>query len=900
MERKYYDNVQRTISNVLSLRPPQADSLQILADLARTLDLHPDADPVAEIAKVKKNYPTCADFERDFVSLTFALATGVGKTRLMGAFIAYLHMKKGIKNFFVLAPNLTIYNKLITDLSEPTHPKYVFKGIGKFVMTPPVIITGDNYEKASVGGLLKNDDVVHINIFNISKINKKASGTSTPKIKKLSEYIGESYFDYLSGLDDLVVIMDESHQYRAKRGMEVINELRPAIGLELTATPQIEKGAKSIKFKNVVYEYPLSAAMNDGYVKEPFVATRANFEPADFKDRPLELDRIKLLDGIRLHNDTRTKLDLWARQNEQKIVKPFVLVVAKDTHHAAEIKNILEDSSFYNGYYQGKVMEIHSNQKGDEKEENVEQLLTLESPENKIEVVIHVNMLKEGWDVTNLYTIIPLRTSASKTLTEQTLGRGLRLPYGKRVGDTHVDRLTIVHHDKYDAIIDAANKEDSLIKRGNIITIDASANYVPKEVFESYSNVETEIKKEEKRIETIADESDKKTAKVNLGAKKILHEVIMQSGSDTASSAHLRIGEQKAKLLAKAKEKLMSRDQNSLFVEEEIKACALIIDQTVEDHIQNTIDIPRITITPKEGEDDGLSFSDFDLDVKNFTFGPGTNEIITKSLEKSDKQAERLTAKMYRSNEPLTHQIIGAVINADDILYDANKALLFKLANQAIKKISEVNGGDEDATASAVSRKVRDIGDMITEQMRKHKEEPPLELIPTVVENYVPIKKQTFEKIKGEPVYPYTQSFETASEIRSKVFGGFKKSCHPEYKFDSKTEKDFATLLENDSQSGIIKWLRPAPKQFAIYWDKGSKLYEPDFIVETNEAIYMVEPKMKKEMEAADVLAKKKAADLYCKYATEFAIKPWKYLLIPHDAIAPSKDFSFLVKIHGK
>ncbi|HUB05840.1 MAG TPA: DEAD/DEAH box helicase family protein [Myxococcales bacterium] len=65
-----------------------------------------------------------------------------------------------------------------------------------------------------------------------------------PRIKRLSEYLGQSYFDYLAGLPDLVLIMDESHHYRAKAGMKAINELRPVLGLELTATPFVEKGTR--------------------------------------------------------------------------------------------------------------------------------------------------------------------------------------------------------------------------------------------------------------------------------------------------------------------------------------------------------------------------------------------------------------------------------------------------------------------------------------------------------------------------------------------------------------------------------------------------------------------------------------------------------------------------------
>ena len=117
------DRLAQMISNRLSLRPPQKRSLEILNELVERLELKKVVDLSGEFEKVNNLYPICSDFERDFPSVCFALATGVGKTRLMGAFVAYLHLAKGIKNFFVLAPNLTIYNKLIEDFSNPNHPK---------------------------------------------------------------------------------------------------------------------------------------------------------------------------------------------------------------------------------------------------------------------------------------------------------------------------------------------------------------------------------------------------------------------------------------------------------------------------------------------------------------------------------------------------------------------------------------------------------------------------------------------------------------------------------------------------------------------------------------------------------------------------------------------------------
>ena len=210
--------ILNAIKGRLSLRAPQAESLE---RLAHALDVAPDMraherDLEAILNTLKAEFPTLEDFEREFPSLCYALATGVGKTRLIGAFISYLHLAYGFKHFFVLAPNLTIYEKLIADFT-PNTPKYVFKGIAGFAAYPPEIITGDNYEQRA--GSLSLLSPVTINIFNISKINAEVRGGKSPRIKRLSEYLGDSYFNYLAELPDLVLLMDESHRYRASAGI---------------------------------------------------------------------------------------------------------------------------------------------------------------------------------------------------------------------------------------------------------------------------------------------------------------------------------------------------------------------------------------------------------------------------------------------------------------------------------------------------------------------------------------------------------------------------------------------------------------------------------------------------------------------------------------------------------
>jgi type III restriction enzyme len=508
------------IKQRLSLRKPLQESLDIVAHLADELKMQKEVDLTAELAKVKALYPTCSDFEREFPSICFSIATGVGKTRLMGACVAYLYLEKGIRNFFILAPNLTIYNKLIEDFGNTSNPKYVFNGIADFVHNKPVIITGDNYNQVSS---LFSETEIRINIFNISKFNSDNRGTrqggvaQPPRIKRLSEYLGQSYWDYLSKLDDLVILMDEAHRYHADASRNSINDLKPVLGLELTATPIADDGNQ---FRNVVYEYSLAEALADGlYVKNPTIATRKDFDPRGRSEE--EIEKIKLEDAISIHEDTKQELKLYALNTGRKLVKPFILVVCRDTTHAKDVYDLVSSQAFYNGDFNGKVLQIDSTTR------NVEQIdelfLTLELEDNEIEIVIHVNMLKEGWDVTNLYTIVPLRAARASVLVEQTIGRGLRLPYnGERTGVEKVDKLTVVAHDNFKAVIDASRDPNSILNKMKFVEIDPADLNANTEVVTSQNTVTIQIKQEQEEVDAIKEPEKKQQRQNQVDAKRIL------------------------------------------------------------------------------------------------------------------------------------------------------------------------------------------------------------------------------------------------------------------------------------------------------------------------------------------------------------------------------------------
>jgi type III restriction enzyme len=872
------------IANRLSLRPPQRDSLAILSRLCEIVDFQKTTDPAAALETIRSEFEHVADFERDFPSLCFALATGVGKTRLMGAFISYLHRAEKIDNFFVLAPNLTIYNKLIADFTPGT-PKYVFQGIAEFATNPPEIITGDNYENGrGVRGGKLFDDQVNINIFNISKINSEVRGGNAPRIKRLSEYIGESYFDYLSKLEDLVLLMDESHRYRASAGVKAINELKPILGLELTATPQIMTGQRATPFKNVIYSYPLSSALEDGFVKAPCVATRENFDVGNYDDASLE--RLKLEDGIHIHEETKVQLEVFARERGVHRVKPFMLVVAQDTEHASRLKTILEGEDFFTGQYRGKVAEVHSNQRGEEKDENIQRLLAVENPDDPTEIVIHVDQLKEGWDVTNLYTIVPLRAFNSRTLIEQAIGRGLRLPYGKRVGVDAVDRLTIVAHDKFQDIIDEANRGDSILKMG-LVVIGKDIPEKHSQALEVKTNLEERILGPAQPATGTAapspvqkplfdTEAERKAARATLD--------ILPKFERLKKATDLRSDEVQQQLVAYVRETLRPV-QGELPAMAETVNVEEVVKKTVDQFIEMTIEIPRIVVVPSE--DATYGFREFDLDCSNIRLQPVSKDILIQNLQNNERY--KLQDSGNRApEERLEDYLVRSLMDFDAISYDDHAQQLYKLASQMIRHLRSYLP-DDDAVMNVVVSHCRQLTDAIYAQLQEHYYEQATAYEVKVTKGFRILRATSVLAAADESVRHFRQPVEERRFIRGMVFGGFAKCLYPQQKFDSDPERRFSVVLENDAD--VLKWLKPGRGVFNIGFRSGVEEgeYEPDFVVETRTGKYLCEPKQRDAMADPIVIAKAQAASEWCHNATVATGTPWKYLLIPHDVIDESK-----------
>ena len=866
------------ISGVMSLRKPQTQSLKILEEITNAVQLRKGMNIKAALGAVHAMYPICSDFERDFMSLTFALATGVGKTRLMGAFIAYLYTQHHIRNFFVVAPNTTIFEKLKKDLSDNNSAKYVFKGLGCF-STPPQIITDDDYREKTLS-LFESD--VHIFVYNIDKFNKEGAN-----MKKVNELIGDSFYQALSDLPDLVLIMDESHHYRAEKGAQALNELHPLLGLELTATPLVTKGNKQVPFKNVVYEYPLSKAIEDGYTRTPFAVTRSDIDFYNFGDE--QLDKMMLLDGITCHESTKRKLEVYAANHGKPVVKPFMLVVCKDTDHATWVEQFVKSDEFRSGAYRNKTIIVHSKQKGAETEANTRLLLDVENPETPVEIVIHVNMLKEGWDVNNLYTIVPLRTAASKILREQMVGRGLRLPYGERTGDRDVDAVMLTAHDKFNDILAEAQKGDSIFKAGNVIKAE---EIVPEQV--TTTQLSFDMPSNESHDEaysfTQIERTEQTDAVISRAQTLIRQEV---SRSIQTEPEHTVTPQTAQKIVDTVAAQLsVDKDLGVTFHENEMPLAAWMLYQTEQTHIAakaKFIPIPRIKITDAGVEE--YVFVDFDLDVSAFNHVPIRNELLIQNLEDmADRQRIKGDAIDFEGYNP-KKVILDELRKKPEIDYEKCSALLFKMISRLCDHYTANHG--ENGMRNIVMMYKRDIANKLYAQMMQH--------------FYC---KNGFlqEEVVGTREYNLQQTyswrekvglFESFTEdIRNVLFTGIQKGVFSEAKFHSKDgELTLARVMETDSD--VINWLRPHPREFNITYNHGHA-YEPDFVVETEDIIYLVEVKGEDKLNDPDVIAKKERGIQYCAVASRWGkangYKEWQYLFIPAGQIRSSSTFALLAE----
>ncbi len=317
----------------------------------------------------------------------------------------------------------------------------------------------------------------------------------------------------------------------------------------------------------------------------------------------------------------------------------------------------------------------------------------------------------------------------------------------------------------------------------------------------------------------------------------------------------------------------------------------MVVKTLIYDYVENTIEIPRMTV---QREAFKAEYKWFDLDTSlGFNLPALKEEIIRMGLV--DNTVEVLSVQSGRQYDDPINQIVSELINYDDVDYDDNVDLLYHLAEAAYAAI-ESNTDNSAETPKIVYSFKKGIAKSIYDQMKAHFV---IESLGYTKPKVLPFTGIVPQHLIEDSAYGRVDFRTNVPKklIRKYIYTGFLKSYYLENKFDSSTELDFAFVLEADPN--VKKWLRPAPTQFSIYWGNGAHRYEPDFVVETYDCIYLVETKAAKDMTAEDVKAKKAAALEYCKNATEFTTanggKPWKYALLAHDVVDRTSSFKYLM-----
>ena len=856
------------IKYAMSLRTPQEEALSYLDAISTHCDYKKDSKETVEAAASEHSqnqHKIKARF--DFPSFCYAMATGIGKTRLMGACIYYLYKTKGYKHFFILAPGNTIYDKLRKE-SNPSHPKYIFKGL-EAEMGRPKVYDGENYASYPVkfeqmSLKIEKTSEIQLFIFNIGKIFNSKTDTQF-NFHKFKETLGASFADVLAQFDDLVICMDEAHRYYAPASMKAINYLQPVLGLEFTATP------KSIS--NVIYAYDLARGAVEGYLKIPVVMGRSNMAGYSQDD----IEEMKIRDGLTLHEHRKSVLREYCSDNGFDYVKPIVLIACKDTDHAKKIRALIDNDNFLSGKYKGKVIEIHSKQSGEESDENIRLLLSIESASNPIELVLHVYKLKEGWDVNNLFTIIPLNAARSDILAMQTIGRGLRLPFGEQTHNEDLDTLDIVAHDHYRELVDEIKSSDIFryrdLDKANVEPTetvgvscsvdDGQLTFIDKAISDSGVKSFVEIQNPKTQVEIYQEYVKNFMALQRKGKDEALGQMTLFDFQPDAvqyepPETTSRVAEPPSNYGADSSEKRpLSQDE---------------FTKTISEYSAKAISVPKILVQTNSE----VKFNRFEVKRTIPDF-----EVAMAKIERFDAINQQLLsvvdAQILEVNDAMNTLACMLLDSISELSYD-DADFVIDVVEQYLGQIP----GDEEHKRQVVRRYASLIVADIRKQIYEHMDRKTQDI--HIIQKDLILFRKFVKNVKEDGKVKFDKPFADKSNIKKYLFTGYKKSYYPANAFDSDTERLFSIILEEDPD--VIRWIKPPFNQLGLFWKAGQQ-YNPDFLVETSSGKFMVEVKALNEVTSDEVVSKAREGIKWCRFAStaDPDHKTWEYKLISDDNI---------------
>lgn len=784
------------------------------------------------------------------------LATGVGKTYLMAAFMEYLR-RQGIGNVVIVTPGKTVQSKTVQNFT-PGSPRYI-----KGSAVPPDVVTPQDYSAwvARLDGpkqLTFGQEVPMLAfIFNIQQLiapkdaDGSTHGTTQDAIRRKPRRFDENagvLFDYLKSLDDLVVIADESHLYgsTAVAFNSALKELDPAAAIGLTASADK-------KTDHVIYEYPLYRAIEDKYVKAPVLAFRKGGYGTDKTS-----EEQQLRDALQLRAFKQEYYDSYTNSHHLNHVNAVVFVVCSDVEHATQVADLLRTPE-----YLGKretVLQVDSKH---EDELTQRRLDELDRPQSPVLAVVSVNKLKEGWDVKNIAVIVTLRAMASEVLTQQTMGRGLRLPFGKYTDVWQIDQLDIIAHQSFKELLtaenvlqqfgleeavagpDQAHIEDAIQKAVEISSRSGSNSAVSS----TNSNLTSEGASH-KFVDNGIDGPDLRsgTVLVSKGNGNRLPGVGIRTITDAAHDSELEW-------------QTISIIRNPRFAD-----VSYLFPVTTMKMQQPPIELSEISDTDIEQAARRVTSTGDVLFRKEIV------AVLGKELRAEDRESAEVDS-VHVNDEDARDALVKLVMDMS-LVPKCEPTARYVKTFMVPKFMNEVTftGWTVKSLGSARNELLSLVQSYVAETLRATRE------VPTIHPKQMP--GEGYMLPLGEKVYPQIET--RAQFIRGRVYSGWFKSLFENESFDSFTGEYQLARLLNTSPS-IKWWQRLHPQDGAFVYYTAKDRYFPDFVAQdTSDVYWIIEGKDERGRDDTRVQAKRRAAEtLVRRLVAEdaYAHQHWGYLI---------------------
>ena len=781
------------------------------------------------------------------------LATAVGKTYLAAAFIDYLALSEAqVRNFLFVVPNKTVFRKTIDNFS-PANRRSLLDGMA----VQPVVIHPENFNAGWVAAELENPDSVKLFIFNIQQLIEPTGDLRRRTRDDDNENLGASLYTLLCEQDDLVVLSHEHHMYAPKAEVysATISTLDAMAVIGLTATPD------AAQRDAVVYNYPLARAIADRLVKTPCIAGRSD----NRHDRETRFrDALVLLDA------KKTAADQYAESTGQRTVNPVLLVVSESIEQADEVGDRLRQDDLFGG--NGAVLVVHSNSD----DEDLDRLAEVEDPDSPVRVIVSVQMLGVGWDVKNVYVILSLRSSVSDALTEQTLGRGLRLPWGQYTESEMLDTVEVLAHEQYKKLLEQTDRIlEGLTREGKIDS--KKAEDARKRAAAKRAAQEAEAHRERAAAEQTQPGDEQSTESEDAhGAAEHLSDA-PDASSETGENAdnpseffHLKDVEERKTEATKAAESI---DNNKV----------------VHPRADGGVRLPVVTSEAKPKTLNLTEMKSDRFERYGQQIGSGEAAALLREILNVEKNADgnytlaskpgQLSLAAAQPTLPsgsVQDEIVTAILGSEFVPATAQNV---SAANRLAKAMIE-GAGDETRLVAELPAAI----DIALGSIREFYNNLEPEFTNTV-------RMEDFKPIRANYRPVVTNRF--ADFSRSDAYSGWTKGLYPIAWFDSDPERACANILEGDDQVDV--WVRLERGDTPVTWNAG--VYQPDFYVRTTDGKnWMVEVKADKDLPLETVQRKKNAAEIWVNLVSDSGFGDWRYALIPESTVKNVNTFRQMCK----